>query len=453
MSASVSPNLSPNLSRRSFLKMAAATSAMGLLAACVAPVPGQPGAVPAAQGKVVRILLPSWATAEMPFDTAAREFNEANPGSNVQIQTAGEGWDTKVMSQIASDTLEWSGAGIASSASSSLPTWILTGMIQPVDDLIAASSVEGAATMLDDLLPILRQASTYEGKFYGIPYSYENISFNWRTDYFDAVGATEAPKNWDDWLEVAREIKKWGADQQIYPTSFIPDLDASTGTLISGSTTEPFDDDMLLKWEAGEGVSALAFYRQLVLEEELTPPHGFDGWLDAYYAGKVASVQAQSSRGVWGQLAFGTDKVTTSPVPTRVEPNAGTPFWGNCVAVLNKAPNAQEALDYFVYAMGPQNITFQKTAINTGKTPVYQSIYDNVINGDPQYGIYSWMNDMRDQVEHSVVRPFNNYFSIQDTHYRNFIVQLVEPGSTMTPEECAKAIADATREEISKQKA
>lgn len=95
-----------NFSRRSFLKMAAATSAVGLLAACVAPMPGQPGGVPTAPGNTVRILLPSWATAEMPFDTAAREFNEANPGTNVQIQTAGEGWDTKVMSQIASDTLE-----------------------------------------------------------------------------------------------------------------------------------------------------------------------------------------------------------------------------------------------------------------------------------------------------------------------------------------------------------
>ena len=439
--------------RRNFLKMTAATSAAGLLAACVAPVPAQPGAIPGVQSNVVRILLPAWATAEMPFDTAAREFSEQHVGTTIQIQTAGEGWDTKVMSQIASDTLEWSGAGIASSASSSLPRWILTEMIQPMDDLIDASQVEGAATMLDDMMPVLRAASTHEGNFYGIPYSFENISFNWRTDYFAEVGATEAPTNWDEWLEIARAIKEWGAEEQIYPTSFIPDLDASVGTLIYGSTTEPFGEDMLLKWESDEAIAALAFYRQLVLEEELTPPHGFDGWLDAYYAGKLASVQAQSSRGVWGQLSFGTEAVRTSQVPTRVEENAGTPFWGNCVGVLNNAPHPQEALDYFVYTMGPQNTTFQKTAILTGKTPVYQSIYDSLINSDPQFRTYAWMNDMREQVERSVARPFNNYFSIQDTHYRNFIVQLVEPGSTMTPEECASAIAEAARAEIAEQQA
>ena len=349
-------------------------------------------------------------------------------------------------------TLEWSGAGIASSASSSLPRWILTGLVQPMDDMLAGSPVEGAGQMLDDMLPILREASTHEGKFYGIPYSFENISFNWRTDYFEAVGATEAPTNWDEWLEVARAIKEWGADEQIYPTSFIPDLDASVGTLIYGSTTEPFDDEMLLKWESPEAIDALAFYRQLVLEEELTPPHGFDGWLDAYYAGKVASVQAQSSRGVWGQLAFGTDIVTTSPVPARVPDNAGTPFWGNCVGVLNKAPYAQEALDYFVYTMGPQNTNFQKTVIRTGKTPVYQSVYTDILDGDPQFRTYGWMSDMLDQVDHSVIRPFNNYFSIQDSMYAKYVVQLVEPGSTMTPEECAKAILEDSKAEIAKQK-
>ena len=292
--------------------------------------------MPGAEGNVVRILMPSWATGEIPFDTTAREFSDMNDGTSIQIQTTFEGWETKVLAQINDGAVEWSGAGIASSASSSLPRWILTGLVQPMDDMLAASSVEGASQMLDDMLPILRDASTHEGNFYGIPYSYENISFNWRTDYFEAVGATEAPTNLDEWLEVARALKEWGADEQIYPTSFIPDLDASVGALIYGSTTEPFDEGMLLKWESPEAIEALAFYQQMVLEEELTPPHGFDGYLDAYYAGKLASLQAQSSRGVWGQLAFGTDKVTTSPVPTAAAENSGTPFWGNCVGVLSQ---------------------------------------------------------------------------------------------------------------------
>lgn len=444
--------MSHKFSRRSFLKMAGVTGVGAALAACVAPVAVPGAGAPGAPGKTVRILMPSWATGEIPFDTTAREFSELNPEVDLQIQTTFDGWETKVLAQINDGTLEWSGAGIASSASSSLPRWILTKLVQPLDDMLGGSNVDGAGQMLDDMLPILRNASTYEGQFYGIPYSFENISFNWRTDYFEAVGVTEAPTTWDEWLDVARALKEWGAEERIYPTSFIADLDASVGTLIYGSTTEPFDENMMLKWESPEAIEALTFYRQMVLEEELTPPHGFDGWLDAYYAGKVASVQAQSSRGVWGQLAFGTDKVTTSPVPVRTPENSGTPFWGNCVGVLNMAPFPQEALDYFVYTMGPQNVGFQKTVIRTGKTPVYQSIYDSVIDGDPQFRTYSWMNDMRAQVDRSVIRPFNNYFSIQDSAYRKYVVQMVEAGSTMTPEECAKLIMEESAAEIAKQR-
>ena len=48
---------------------------------------------------------------------------------------------------------------------------------------------------------------------------------------------------------------------------------------------------------------------------------------------------AQSSRGVWGQLAFGTEKVVTSQIPTYQKGSgAGTAFWGNCIGILAKAP-------------------------------------------------------------------------------------------------------------------
>ncbi len=65
---------------------------------------------------------------------------------------------------------------------------------------------------------------------------------------------------------------------------------------------------------------------------------------------------------------------------------------------------------------------------------------------------YAWMIDMRDQVDRSMPRPFNNYFSIQDTYYRKYIVEFVEPDSTMTAEECAAAIVKDAQAEIAKQK-
>ena len=450
-------------SRRRFLKVAA-TGAAGLAVAACAPAPtAQAPAAPAATAvpaatsapaapaaKTVRILLDSWAMGEMPFDQYARQFNEANPGTNIQLQSTFEGWDTKVMAQIAAGKVEWNAGGIASSASSSLPRWILSGMISPMDDFIQGSKQKGASDLLNDMLPTLRKASQHDGKFWGFPYSFENISFNWRTDHFAAVGATTAPTTWDEWLTVARAIKKWGDKDKIIPTSFIPDLDASMGALIYSALGNPFNDDMLLKWDSAEALAALKLYRTMVTEG-LTPPHGFDGWLDLYYAGKLSSVMAQSSRGVWGQLAFGTDKVVTSQIPTfQKGSGAGTAFWGNCIGLLNKAPNPQETMDYLIYTMGPQNADWQKLCMKTGKTPVFQSAYA-LIDSDPQFRTFSWMKDMRAQVDRSVARPFNNYFSIQDTYYKKYIVPFVE-SPTMTPEEVAANIVKDAKAEIAKQK-
>jgi len=402
--------------------------------------------------KEVRILMASWAMDEIPFDAAARSFNEAHPDTKIIMESTGEGWDTKVMAQEAAGALEWNAAGIASSASSSLPRWVLSGMVQPMDDYVAGSQEKGAAELFSDMLPTLRKASTHDGKFWGLPYSYENISFNWRTDFFAAVGAKEPPATWADWLPLMQELKKWGAEQKIIATSFIPDLDASVGAMIYSSLDNPFDDNMLLRWETPEAIAALKLYKQAV-SEGLTPPHGFDNWLDAYYAGRLASVQAQSSRGVWGQLAFGTDKVVTSQIPVLTKgKGAGTPFWGNCTSLLNKAPFPQEAMDFLIYAIGPQNTALQQAIIKSGKTPVYQSAYDKIINGDPAYGTFKWMNAMRDQVDRSVSRPFNNYFSINAGVYAKYIVKYTEPDSTLTAEEVAASIIKDTKAEIAKQK-
>lgn len=471
-------------SRRSFLRVAAAGAMGTLLAACqpkivevekivketvvvetekivkeavevekeVTRVVEKQVQAASSEEKIVRVLLSSWAVGEIPFDKTAREYSDATDGVSIQVQTTFEGWDTKVIAQINDGTLQWSAAGILTPFLD-MQRWVKTGMVQPMNPYLDASSQEGADQVLSDMIPSIKEDGSYEGDFYSLAYSFENITFNWRTDYFAAVGATEAPKTWDDWLRIALELKKWGADEQIYPTSFAGALWTDIGALICSAVDNPYTADGMIDWEAPEMTECLAFFKKLIVEEELTPPHGTDGWLDAYYSGKVASVQAQSSRGVWGQNAFGTDKVATSPIPTK-EPGggAGSVYWGNGVAILNKAPYPQEAADYLIYTMGPQNLGFQKTVIRTGKTPIYDSAYEAIIKTDPQFRTYQWMVGMREDAANSVVTPRNNYYLIQHSMFRKHIVPFTEPGSTMSPEECAQLILKDSKDEISKQK-
>jgi len=406
----------------------------------------------ASEVKEVRFLISSWALGEVPFDRTAREFNDAHPGVKVSVQSTFEGWQTKVTAQINAGTLEWSGAGILSTDLDPAP-WIKGGLLQPMDDLIAGSSEPGADTLLSDMIPTIKNACVFEGKVYSIPYSFENCTFNWRTDYCAAVGATEAPADWDEWLRLAVALKEWGKEQKIYGTAFSGDMNTDLDTMLRMATDKPYTADGIIDWTGAAMMDVLAFMRRLILEEEVTPPHGKDGAIDAYFGGKVATFHAQSSRGVWGQNAFGTDKVVTSPtIRQKKGAGVGACYWCNNLAVLNKAPYPQEACDYLIYSLGPQNVEFQKVIIKTGKTPIYNSIYDNVIKSDPQFGIYRWMMDMRADVETAPLIPQNTYVMIEYTAYDKWWPLFTEPGSTMSPEEFGNSMLQDIQAEIAKQK-
>ncbi len=455
-------------SRRAFLRLAGAGALGVLLGACQPKVvevtrevekvvketvlvkEEAQAAAPAA--KEVRFLVASWALGEVPFDRTAREFNDAHPDVKVSVQSTFEGWQTKVTAQINAGTLEWSGAGILSTDLDPAP-WIKGGLVQPMDDLIAGSTEPGADTLLSDMIPTIRNACTFEGKVYSIPYSFENCTFNWRTDYCGAVGATAPPADWDEWLRLAVALKEWGADQKIYGTAFSGDMNTDLDTMLRMATDQPYTADGIIDWTGAAMMDVLAFMRRLILEEEVTPPHGKDGVTEAYFGGKVATFHAQSSRGVWGQNAFGTDIVVTSPtIRQQKGGGVGACYWCNNLAVLNKAPYPQEACDYLIYTMGPQNIDFQKTVIKTGKTPIYTSIYDNVIEGDPQFGIYKWMIDMRADVETAPLIPQNTYVMIEYTAFDKWWPLFTDPGSTMSPEEFGNSMLEDIQAEIAKQK-
>jgi ABC-type glycerol-3-phosphate transport system substrate-binding protein len=436
-----------SLSRRRFMQLSALAAGSAALAACT-PAAAPTGATqPGTETKEVRVMLSSWAVAEVPFDEMAQAFNEKHGDIEVKIDSSDD--TTKLLAQIASGRVEWSGYGIITPFLD-LVSNVSSGMIQPMDEMIAVSSEEGASALMDDMISTVRADASYEEKLYMIPYSFENITLNWRNDYFGEIGVTERPATWDEWYEVASELKSWGAEEEIMPASFVGSLWTDAGALIASAMENPYNSEGLLDWMAPEAIGALQFYRKMVMEE-LTPPHGFDGWLESFQRGKIASVQAQSSRGVWGQNIHGADTWTTSPIATReAGSGSGTVYWGNGLGVVNQAPHPQEMVDFLVYAMGPANEAFQKAVIVSGKTPVYNSSYDQIINTDPGFEQYKWMIGMRDDVTNSLPVPRNTFYLIQHQQYQRRIVEFIDDTS-MTPEQCAQLILDDSLAEIDKQ--
>ena len=172
------------------------------------------------------------------------------PAFGCKCRPTSRAGQTKVIAQKNDGTLEWSAAGILTPFLD-MRTWTATQMVQPMDDYVAASKQEGAATILSDMIPTVKEDASFEGKVYCIPYSFENITFNWRIDYANAVGATEAPETWDDWLRIALELKKWGAEEKIYPTAFAGDMWTDVGALICSAIDKPYTDDGMIDWMCG----------------------------------------------------------------------------------------------------------------------------------------------------------------------------------------------------------
>ena len=438
------------LSRRNFLKASAMTAVGAALAACApATAPTGGAAEPSTGGekKQVRIMLSSWAVAEVPFDQMAKAFTEKSEDVEVIIDSSDD--TTKLVAQVASGKVDWSGFGIITPFLDMVSN-VSAGLIQPMDDMIAVSQEEGATVLKDDMIATVREDASYEDKLYMIPYSFENITFNWRNDYFAEAGIQGRPETWDAWYEAAKAVKEWGAAEEIIPTSFASALWTDVGAMVTSAMAKPYTDEGLVDWLAPETIGALQFYRKLV-DEELTPPHGFDGWFESFQRAKIGSVQAQSSRGVWGQNIHGADKWTTSVIPTfEAGGGSGTVYWGNGLGVVNKAPYPQEVVDFFVFAFGPANQDFQKAVIQSGKTPVYDSSYDNIISVDPAFEQYKWMIGMRADVARSLPVPRNTFYLIQHTAYMNRIVQFIDDPS-ITPEQCAQSILDDSMAEIAKQ--
>ena len=104
-----------------------------------------------------------------------------------------------------------------------------------------------------------------------------------------------------------------------------------------------------------------------------------------------------------------------------------------------------------LYALGPANANMQKAVIRSGKTPIYNSAYDEIIENDPMFGTYKWMQGMRDDVANSTPVPRNTFYLIQHQMYQKYIVEFIEDPS-MTPETCAQLILEDSQAEIDKQR-
>ncbi len=435
---------SSTLSRRDFLRLAGLAAGGLILAAC--DIGGSGG---------VRIMVDSWALAYAPFKTMAEQYNKLHPEAQIKIEASPGGWMTKVTGQIRSKKLQWSAAGVMSTFND-LAAWVRIGLIQPVDAYFAASAEPGAADFLSDMLPPVKEDNSYDGKLYGIPFSIENITYQWNTDWFSKVGVTQPPKTWQELYDSSKAVKEYLAVEKKsnhYAFGFdLGGLSRNLGALLCSITDKPYTEEGLLDWESDAMRESLRLMRKMS-RDGLTPPNCGEGveMYDLWTRGRLAGLYSCSSRGVWAQKTLGFDKVTTSLMPTADgQPHAGAIFWGNSVTLLSTAPGAQAAIDFLIYAAGPQNKEWQKAIIQAGTSPAFGSTYTDLIEGDAAFAPYRWMSDLRGEVMRSVPAPKNYYYQVQNEAWGQHRASYLKDDSTMSEDELIQNVLKTTREIMAK---
>lgn len=431
------------LTRRDFLKLTGAAAGALVLVSC--------GDLGSGAGTQVRLMVDSWALAYAPFKEMAGKYNELHPQTQIKVEASPGGWMTKVVGQIRSDELLWSAAGVMAPFND-LAAWVQLGLIQPIDEYLAASTEEGASAFLSDMLPSIKEDEILDGKMYGIPFGVENISYQWNTEWFGKAGITQAPRTWQELHDTCAKVKETLADEgntEAYAFGFdLGHLNRNLGALFSSISDHPFTEDGWYDWNSDEMRESLRFMRQMS-RDGLTPPNCGEGvdMYDLWKRGRLAGLVSCSSRGLWAQKTLGFDKITTSQLPTvDGNPHSGAAFWSNSIAIFNKAPMPQQAIDFLIYACGPQNADWQKAILQAGNSPAFGSVYTGLLQSDPDLAPFRWMTELRDQLAISVPSPKNFLYPIQNEAWTRHWPEYLKDASTMTEDELIQKVLASSQE-------
>ena len=222
------------VSRRQMLRLLGIGSAGAALAACAPAAPAQPAgtastavpgtgneptAVPAAAtGGTLSVLVCCATPAEEPLRTKFNtDFGAAN-GVNVVQESppAGQNYFEKLQTLLAANTMPdvfdmWEGY---------VQPYAANGALMALDDMIKAD----AKVKMDDVLPVVVPAQSYEGKSYAFIYGFMPgpVSIYYNEDHFAEAGLA-APTDewaWSDFRDAALKLNKvnngnverWGAN-------------------------------------------------------------------------------------------------------------------------------------------------------------------------------------------------------------------------------------------------
>jgi sorbitol/mannitol transport system substrate-binding protein len=244
-----------------------------------------------------------------------------------------------------------------------------------ITDLTRFASGDNAYK-LDDIIPAVRDALSFDGKLYAAPFYGESSFLMYRKDVLKGAGVTmPAHPTWAQVADIARKIDKpdmagiclrgkpgWGD----LGASFTTVLNTMGGTWWSAKPDGAVDKAMV---DQPAFKQALQFYVDLIHDagEKDAASSSFNECLSQYKDGKVAMwydatvaaglLEADDSA-VKGKNGY-------APAPVDKTPASGW-LWSWALAIPQTSSNADDAWKYISFATGPQYLKEAGTRIPGG---------------------------------------------------------------------------------------
>lgn len=396
------------ISRRGFLQGAASLAAIASLSqGCTAPsTGGAPQADSSNQGRTDVYITTLAAFADMSMTDTTTIINEEahKNGINYILEPGAEGWETKALAMVRDKQMRWSANGIANAGNQW--NYIQTGLVQPLDELLATSTVPWAQGLTDTYIyPNIYEATQYEGQTYYIPMKLNIHLMGYRQDFIEAAGYDTIPETWDEFEGLLDKLKETGAAEQVVPLGCRKEVFRTLGTVFTTFVENPYDENNRLRIDSEEWLQCIKMFRRW-FDEGFTNLALLQDPLPDWQKGKVAIGIDSHSWIRQGRAVWGPEKVQ-GVVPPRVNKENPKRTWVHLDSgfVFAEAPQPQAGLDWLLQTLGPEGAAADRHWSGTlafSGMPVHKSQYEKLIANNPDF---PELVDAYAAVPNSVLQP------------------------------------------------
>lgn len=277
--------------------------------------------------------------------------------------------------------------------------------------------------VVDDIIPSIREESTYKGDMYHWPVFLDIIMMGWHAGIVEAAGLPDtAPETWSEYLERAQQVVDSGAAP--FGATFDAHGWRSLAPFTHSLSTEVYDDEGRFLFTSEPAIEALLLMQKIM---NLSHPDillsgasdgGVNGTPDevAFAAERVGYyIKYQNAPVRMAANWPDPSQVRLGPLPKFEGGEGSTVFWSTGAALFKHGSNKEEAAEYMTeltYDMQLWQNSIEGTeAGRPYHLPPYSSIYADW-NASPPDWLPDAVTLVRNQLEVAKAIP-NHLFGLQ----------------------------------------